>query len=89
MSEKHDLSRASSNGALSRPKGKLTLVNSLIILVVLYLVSGTALLFVTSRAPSLVTWLELGQWVLIAIWLIIGVRPPFMVWLKRARERNG
>lgn len=88
MSEKHDLARASSNGTYAQPKGKLTLVNSLTILVILYLASGAILILATSRIPTLVTWLELGQWILMILWLIIGVRPPFMAWLKRAKQHK-
>jgi hypothetical protein len=29
------------------------------------------------------------MWVIILIWLLVGVRPPFMEWLKKERERNG
>jgi hypothetical protein len=88
MSENHNLLQPSSAQAVSQSRGKLTLLNSLIILVIIYLLSGAIQLLVTLKVPSIITWLELGQWALVVIWLLVGVRPPFMEWLKRVRERN-
>jgi hypothetical protein len=88
MSEKQDLTQAASDKALPQPKSKMTLVNSLIILVIIYLVSGLGALFATPKASSLVPWLELVQWVLVITWLLVGVRPPFMEWRRQSRENN-
>lgn len=88
MSEKQDLIQPVSAQAAPQPRRRLTLVNSLIILVIIYLATGTVPLFLTSKAPASVPWLELGQWILIIIWLLIGVRPPFMAWLKQTKERK-
>lgn len=88
MSEKQNLIQPTSAQAAPQPRRKLTLVNSLIILVIIYLASGTVPLFLTSRAPASVPWLELGQWLLIIIWLLVGVRPPFMEWRKQTKERK-
>lgn len=88
MSEKQDLIQPVSAQAAPQPRKRLTLVNSLIILVIIYLASGTVPLFLTAKAPASVPWLELGQWLLIIIWLLVGVRPPFMAWLKQAKERK-
>ena len=88
MSENHDISQANVISGPSQERSKRSLAASLIILVILYLITGTFLLFITSRFPTLVVWLEAGQWLLVILWLLIGVRPPFTRWLKQNRERG-
>lgn len=88
MSGKQDLIQAASARSVAQPRRKLSLVNALIILVIIYIASGIVPLFATLKAPSSVPWLELSQWVLIIIWLLVGVRSPFMAWLKQAKARN-
>jgi hypothetical protein len=88
VSEQQDSIQPASVQATPSSKGKLTLLNSLIILAIIYAVGELAAQFVSLKAPSSIPWLELGQWVLIFIWLIVGVRSPFMQWLKRERART-
>jgi hypothetical protein len=90
MDQKQEVSQVTSDQTArqSRAGKKLTLTSALIILVILYLATGTVILFVISRLPQLVTWLEAAQWLLIVLWLLIGVYPPFMRWLKQVRARK-
>ena len=90
MSEKQDaFQQASSNHASPQSKKQLSLLNALIILAIIYLVCEIIPLFATIITSASLPWIELGQWVLIIIWLLVGVRPPFMRWLKQERARKG
>lgn len=66
------------------------LLNALLILLALYVVCGLAPLFIALFVSLRVFfWLEIGGWVIILGWLLIGVRPPLMVWIKeKLRERK-
>ena len=66
------------------------LLNALVILVVLYIICALAPLFVALFVPLRVFfWLEIGGCVIILGWLLIGVRPPFMIWIKqKLKERK-
>lgn len=67
-----------------------SLRNALLILIVLYIICGLAPLFIALFVSLRVFfWTEIGGWLIILAWLLIGVRPPFTVWLKeRLRERK-
>lgn len=86
MSEKQDSVQVASS--LPSARGKLTLLKSLIILVIIYGAGEVLSQFVALKAPGSIPWLELGQWVLTLFWLLLGVRPPFMRWLKQQREHK-
>lgn len=88
MSDQQELTQSTSARALPLPKRKLSLLNSLIILAIIYLVCEILPLFATVVARSAIPWIELCQWILLITWLIVGVRPPFMEWLKRERARK-
>lgn len=66
------------------------LLNALLILVVLYIICALAPLFVALFVPLRVFfWLEIGGCVIILGWLLIGVRPPLMIWIKqKLKERK-
>ena len=67
-----------------------TLRDALLILVALYIVCGIAPLFMGLFVPlRIFFWLEIGGWVIIIAWLVIGVRRPLTRWFKeRARKRR-
>ncbi len=88
MSEKQGQIQSASGKTLPLLKGKLTLLNALTILLIFYAVCEVGQLFVAPVAPSLLPWIELGQWIIILLWLIVGVRPPFMRWIKQERARK-
>jgi hypothetical protein len=67
-----------------------SLRNALLILIALYILCGLAPLFLGLFVSlRIFFWTEIGGGIVILVWLLIGVRPPFMVWLKeRLRERQ-
>ena len=88
MSEKTSQAQASTARISAPARGKLTLLNALIILAIIYLVCEIIPLFATIIARPLIPWIELGQWILLAIWFLVGVRPPLMEWIRRDKARK-
>ncbi len=87
MSEEQTLAQPVADQPLQQSQKRLTLLNSVIILAIIYLVCEIVPLYMNLIDPAIIPWVELGQWLLIAIWLFVGVRPPFMRWLKQARQQ--
>ena len=89
-SEKAPLEDVAFPSQLESEEENHPLFNALLILVALYVVCGIAPLFIALFVSLRVFfWTEMAGWVIILAWLLIGVRPPFMVWFKeRARVRK-
>ncbi len=88
-SEKQDSIQSASAQVSTRSRTRLTLLKSLIILAIIYAAGEILSQYITLALPNILLWTELGMWVIILTWLLVGVRPPFMEWLKKERERNG
>ncbi len=64
------------------------LSSAILVLVALYIICGLAPLFVALFVSlRIFFWLEIGGWAIIIAWLIVGVRPPFMVWLRERKSQ--
>lgn len=65
------------------------LLNAILILVALYIVCGFAPLFIALFVSLRVFfWLEIGGCVIILGWLVIGVRPPLIIWIKQKLQER-
>jgi hypothetical protein len=68
---------------------KHPLSSALLVLVALYIICGLAPLFVALFVSlRIFFWLEIGGWAIILAWLIIGVRPPLMIWIKERKKQT-
>lgn len=88
--EEYEEALATQQIQIQRAQERLSLRDSLLILVALYIICGIAPLFMGLFVPLRVFfWLEIGGWVIILAWLAIGVRPLLTKWFKeRARMRK-